>query len=90
MNIKNMDIGLKLASLKELGEANNLWGSLKDYLEIERIQKAIECSDADVGSPTEICKGKFQYATSFIADLDEFIKDALAENKSLVDGEQAK
>lgn len=84
-----MELGLKLASLKELAQGNNLWGSFVDYLEKERIQKAIECSEADAGPGTETAKGKFQYTITFISDLDQFIKDALAKNKLLVDGEQA-
>jgi len=89
MNIKEMELGLKLASLKEMAQANNLWSSLIDYLEKERIQKAIECSEADAGPGTEIAKGEFRYTTTFISDLDQFIKDALVENKRLVGGEQA-
>jgi hypothetical protein len=89
MNIKEMELGLRLANLRELADVNNLWGSLREYLEKEGIQKAIECSEAIVGSDTEIAKGKYQYATTFIGDLEEFIKEALAKNKSLVDGEQA-
>ncbi|MCK5017984.1 MAG: hypothetical protein KAS32_13090 [Candidatus Peribacteraceae bacterium] len=87
MTIEEMDIGLKLASLKEMAEANNLWNSFKDYLERERIQKAIECSEAMTGPDTEICRGKYKYAITFLGDLDDFIKDALAKNKQLVEGE---
>lgn len=85
-----MELGLRLANLVELAEANNLWGSFKDYLEKERIQKAIECSEAETGPDTEVCRGKYRYSITFLDDLNQFIENALAENKRLVDGEQAK